>query len=120
LLPSELRLSVGDLKETVKQGRHRRGTSLTVALRTVLSPAAPQFAIICGKRVGNAPTRNLVRRRLREICRLDLAAQLPAGTQLVVRALPNSSSVSYHDLAAELVQLANRASLGTGSTTGRN
>jgi len=68
----------------------------------------PQFGVIAGKRVGNAPRRNLIRRRLREICRLNLATQLPSGTQLVVRALPNAAQSDYAELAAEVKRLARR------------
>ena len=47
------------------------------------------------KDVGNAPTRNRVRRRIRHI----LAAELPARSlDVVVRALPLSASASWADL----------------------
>jgi ribonuclease P protein component len=58
--------------------------------------------------VGPAVTRNRVRRRLRHLAaaQLDL---LPAGSRVVVRALPRSASASYAELDAAL-----RRSLGTG------
>ena len=63
----------------------------------------PRFAIVCGKRVGKAPVRNKVRRRIREICRLTLVSMLPNGSQVVIRALPASAVATYADLEQELV-----------------
>ena len=51
--------------------------------------------------VGSAVTRNLVKRRLRHLARPRLDA-LPAGSMLVVRALPASASAGYDELAEEL------------------
>jgi len=52
--------------------------------------------------------RNQVRRRLREICRLRLVAQLPAHHQVVIRALPGAADASYAELESELIGLAKR------------
>ena len=51
--------------------------------------------------VGGAVVRNRVRRRLRHLVAERLAA-LPAGAELVVRALPGAADRSYAELAAEL------------------
>jgi len=64
-------------------------------------PTAPRVGFVVSRAVGTATTRNLVKRRLRHLCRERLAL-LPAGSMLVVRALPGAADASYTELAAEL------------------
>lgn len=64
--------------------------------RNALSPlevteADPRVGFIVSKAVGNAVTRNRVKRRLRHLSR-DLLRTTPDHTLLVVRALPGSSA----------------------------
>ncbi|MFN8535493.1 MAG: ribonuclease P protein component [Dehalococcoidia bacterium] len=65
-----------------------------------------RFTAVVGKRVGNAVTRNRVRRRLREIVR-----QVPvaAGVDLIVGARAGAEQASFADLAAALGGLLRRA-----------
>jgi ribonuclease P protein component len=56
---------------------------------------------VVSKAVGPAVTRNLVKRRLRHLCRERLPV-LPSGSMLVVRALPAAASASYEELGREL------------------
>jgi ribonuclease P protein component len=75
--------------------------------------AGPSRAgFIVSRAVGNAVTRNLVVRRLRHLVR-DRIDALPAGSQLVVRALPSaatrSSDVLGRDLDDALRRLLSRA-----------
>jgi len=62
-------------------------------------PAAAGFVV--SRAVGGAVVRNRVRRRLRHLvaARLD---GLPAGAELVVRALPPSAGATSGELAADL------------------
>ncbi|GAA1790478.1 hypothetical protein GCM10009682_10660 [Luedemannella flava] len=53
------------------------------------------------KTVGNAVVRNKVRRRLRHLMRVRLDA-LPAGVDVVIRALPGASSRTYAELEGDL------------------
>ena len=57
-----------------------------------------------GKAVGNAATRNRVKRRLRHLTREHLPAleELPGRAALVVRALPPAAEASYATLGADL------------------
>ncbi|WP_319463192.1 ribonuclease P protein component [Micromonospora sp. RTP1Z1] len=64
--------------------------------------SAPSRAgFVVSKAVGNAVVRNKVRRRLRHLVRERLD-QLPAGSTLVVRALPAAAEASYARLGADL------------------
>jgi ribonuclease P protein component len=57
------------------------------------------FAV--SKAVGGAVIRNRVKRRLRAIMS-DLLPHLPAGTQVVVRALPDSASATFDELRTDV------------------
>jgi ribonuclease P protein component len=56
---------------------------------------------VVSKSVGNAVTRNKVRRRLRHLVRPRLT-ELPDGTLLVVRALPPSATATFEALGTDL------------------
>jgi ribonuclease P protein component len=56
---------------------------------------------VVGRKVGGAVERNRVSRRLRHLMRPRLS-NLPAGTAVVVRALPGSASASSQELASSL------------------
>ncbi|WP_446217578.1 ribonuclease P protein component [Micromonospora sp. IBHARD004] len=77
-------------------------TSPEPARTTGAETSAPSRAgFVVSKAVGNAVVRNKVRRRLRHLVRERLD-QLPAGSTLVVRALPAAAEASYVRLGADL------------------
>lgn len=66
------------------------------------SPSEPaRFGFIISKAVGNAVTRNRVRRRMKGIVREHLRAGL-TGVDVVFRALPTSANAPYVDLRADI------------------
>ncbi|TDC39914.1 ribonuclease P protein component [Micromonospora sp. 15K316] len=65
------------------------------------SSAPTRAGFVVSKAVGPAVVRNRVRRRLRHLVRERLG-ELPAGSTLVVRALPEAAEVSYLRLGADL------------------
>ena len=67
-------------------------------------PAPIQVGFTVSKAVGNAATRNRVKRRLRHLTREHLPALegLPGRAALVVRALPAAAEASYAALGADL------------------
>jgi ribonuclease P protein component len=71
--------------------------SVTATSADDVAAAQPRAAAIAGRRVGDAVTRNRVKRRLRELLRARLA-ELPAGSLVVVRALPGADRASFAQL----------------------
>lgn len=64
------------------------------------SPQAARFGYIVSKAVGNAVTRNLVRRRLKTISD-ELIAEGAAGIDVVYRALPRAAEATFAELRRE-------------------
>ncbi|MGA5305255.1 ribonuclease P protein component [Nucisporomicrobium flavum] len=104
MLAAEQRLRRStDFAAAVRGGR-RAGRGTVVVHLVVDEPAQASEAragFVVSKAVGNAVVRNKVRRRLRHLVRPRLS-ELPAGTSLVVRALPASASASFERLGADL------------------
>ena len=97
-----------DFRTAVRRGR-RIGTSAVVLYvvdhRSLQRPGSEpsRFGFIVAKSVGNAVTRNLVRRRLRSVSR-DILTTMPDGRDVVMRALPGSDGVPWATLHAEIAQ----------------
>src|SRR4051795_7855582 len=109
--------------------RGRRAGTRTVVLHLLIDPtdavppvehAGPQAGFVVSKAVGNAVTRNRVKRRLRHLVRARLAS-LPRQSVLVVRALAPSAEASSArlgtDLEIALRRLGVQRSLPPASTT---
>ena len=105
--------SPADFQTALRRGR-RAGSRLLVAHLATAEPASEprldddpttvppaRVGFVVSRAVGGATRRNLVKRRLRHLCREHLAA-LPAGSLLVVRALPPAAAASYAELGADL------------------
>ncbi|MEV6976485.1 ribonuclease P protein component [Kitasatospora sp. NPDC093806] len=120
MLPSENRLRRRqDFATAVKRGRRAGRPLLVVHLAREDAPGGPtdrtsdirphvaegtpsaRAGFVVSKAVGPAVTRNLVKRRLRHLMR-DRLSRLPAGSLIVVRALPPAASASYQDLERDL------------------
>ena len=86
---SKHRLSSADEFRAVTRGGARSARSHVVVHLSQLTQGedAPRVGFVVSKRIGNAVVRNRVTSRLREIIRPHLAT-LPAGSAIVVRALP--------------------------------
>ncbi len=120
MLPSENRLRRRqDFATAVKRGRRAGRPLLVVHLRRDDEQPGPvaghsdshphvaegtpsaRAGFVVSKAVGPAVVRNLVKRRLRHLVRERLA-RLPAGSLIVVRALPPAGTASYLDLEHDL------------------
>jgi ribonuclease P protein component len=81
----------------------RRGAGKLEVRTAVLGPKVepPRVAFSVGRGVGNAVTRNLVRRRLRAALR-EHAGNLQPGSAYLVRAAPGSAETPYAELSSTL------------------
>lgn len=90
-----------DFRATVRRGR-RTSTGSMLIYRVERDPSDPaRFGFIVAKTVGNAVERNLVRRRMRAVCR-SIVDQGGRGSDVVVRALPGSAQKDWTSLSAEM------------------
>jgi ribonuclease P protein component len=104
VLASVNRLTAGPaIAETIRRGRRAGGATVVLHLALPANPGAepPLVGFVVSKQVGNAVTRNTVKRRLRHLAR-ERISSLPGSAVLVVRALPAAASASYTDLGADL------------------
>ncbi|NJP99238.1 ribonuclease P protein component [Streptomyces zingiberis] len=110
MLPTENRLRRReDFATAVRRGRRAGRPLLVVHLRNgSTGPHAPgetsppvRAGFVVSKAVGGSVTRNLVKRRLRHLLRERLSA-LPAGSLVVVRALPGAGTAGHEELAGDL------------------
>lgn len=91
--------------------RGKRVVSPTLALYVRRNQLGQnRLGITVSKKLGNAVTRNRVRRRLREIYRLHETQFLP-GWDIVVVARIRAAHVSYWTLDRDLMKLAKRLNL---------
>ena len=92
-----------DFEQAVRGGVRGGRESLVVHLTTSTDPApsGPVVGFVVSRAVGNAVTRNLVKRRLRSLMRERLST-VPATSKVVVRALAPAAGTSYARLGADL------------------
>jgi ribonuclease P protein component len=106
MLPAGSRLHTAEeFAAVVRRGRRSASPRLVVHLLTETSAegsdrSARAGFVVSGK-VGNAVVRHRVTRRLRALVR-PLLVDLPAGTDLVVRALPAAASAGSAELGTDL------------------
>lgn len=82
-----------------EHGSDTASSTETAPIRERAEP--PRVGFVVSKAVGNAVVRHRVARRLRHLMRERLG-RLPAGTLVVVRALPPSAGASSRDLGRDL------------------
>lgn len=93
--------SAPDFRRTIRAGvRAGRSTLVVSADRSDPAPEGVRVGFVVSKAVGNAVTRNRVKRRLRHLAR-PLVAGTPDGTRVVVRALP-AAALAGADLGIDL------------------
>ncbi len=109
MLPAPRRLKrPAEFGVTVRRGSRAATKSVVVHVRRITEqnpPASGRVGFVVSKKVGNAVTRNRVKRRLRHLVGM-LDAPVPAD--VVVRALP-ASAVEPERLAGDLADAWSRA-----------
>ena len=100
MLPAGHRLRrSADFHSTTRSGLRAGRSALVVHLSPSIagSPGPGRIGFTVGKAVGNSVIRHRVTRRLREAVR-PLLPDLPAGSRVVVRALPDAAGASVVEL----------------------
>jgi len=101
VLPRASRLnSSGEFRSTIRRGVRVGRSSLVLHAGSTPGRAGVRVGFVVSKAVGNAVTRNRVKRRLRHLAAGELDAT-PGGVDVVVRALPASAAPGT-DLAGDL------------------
>ena len=105
--------SPSDFRAVVRGGSRVGSRTLVVHLalaEDAQNPqdSSPRIGLIVSKAVGPAVVRNRVKRRLRHLCRPLLTA-LPAGSLVVLRALPPAATAPATELGADLTASLRRA-----------
>jgi ribonuclease P protein component len=91
-------------------GKSWAGKYLVLAILARKTEAAPRIGIIATKRLGNAVSRNQVRRRIREIFRLN-QHRIQRGFWIVTIARLSSETATFEELQRDWLRLVGRASI---------
>ncbi|MDM8085179.1 ribonuclease P protein component [Cellulomonas cellasea] len=103
MLPAAHRMRrPAEFEQAVRRGARGGRESLVVHLVTRTDPGpGPAVGFVVSKGVGNAVVRNKVKRRLRALVRERLT-ELPADSNVVVRALAPAATREYSSLGSDL------------------
>ncbi|MCA2209857.1 ribonuclease P protein component [Nocardia rosealba] len=113
MLPEPYRLHHrADFSRTVRRGQRIGRRDLVVHAFThtyddvadgdsLVRVGGPRFGLIVSKAVGNAVVRHRVARRLRHMC-AQVIDDLPADTDVVIRALPGAATADSAELLRQL------------------
>ena len=108
MLPTSVRLRKSqEISKTLKSGKRYPAKFLVFHIAKGQTPET-RFAFAVGKSVGNSVIRHRLTRRLRHICAQNIST-LPAGSDVVVRALPGSGSAEFSDLEKSFTAAAGKA-----------
>ena len=92
MLPAANRMrTAADFAHTTRRGTKVARGSVVVYVAAVPDTSAPRVGLVVSKAVGNSVLRHRVSRRIRGAV-APILTTLPAGTRVVVRALPGSAT----------------------------
>lgn len=110
-LPSRLRMKESrDFARVKKEGSSQAGRFFVLAVLRDESVADFHFGLVTGKKLGNAVTRNRLRRQMREIIRAA-RPRLKAGHLFVTIARWRAPAADYAELEQDWLRLAKRQGL---------
>jgi ribonuclease P protein component len=102
MLPAAYRMRTSsDFAAVLQSGRRARCGGLVVYLDPAADRSQALVGLVVGKSVGGSVVRHAVARKLRAQLAVRLAS-LPAGSSLVVRALPPAAAASSAHLGNDL------------------
>lgn len=98
---------------------HVGAFSLQAASRQPADTNGPRFGLTVTKKEGNSPTRNRIRRRLREVLRLTPDLPAAAGTDYVLVARKESLKLPFATLQQEAIRAISRIANARPAATHR-
>jgi ribonuclease P protein component len=122
VLPAPHRLTRGDdLRRVSRRGRRSGSDTLVVHFvgstgDTSGDTERTRVGLVVSRAVGNSVVRHRVQRRLRHLCGERLG-ELPAGSEVVVRALEPAGRATYQELGADLDRCLQRVLSGPGTVS---
>jgi ribonuclease P protein component len=93
-----------------KEGKSWTGKHLTLGILRQADESAARLGIVTTRRLGHAVIRNRVRRRLREVFRLN-QHRLISGLWIVMVARVSAAEATFHQLERDWLRVADRASI---------
>jgi ribonuclease P protein component len=112
--PAQRLLKASEFNRVFKQGRRLSQPELTLAYRVRPSRDGkiypPRLGLSVSRKVGGAVQRNVLKRRIREIFRLN-QVQLVQGVELVVIPRKEAGELSYQELEKRIFMLFERGKL---------
>ncbi len=94
-------LTAEDFRGVLRRGKRHTASVIAVSVLSTQEDSPARFGFVVTKKVGNAVTRNLVRRRLKAVAR-GLVDDGISSIDVVVRALPASADSDWATLRDEL------------------
>lgn len=101
-----------DFRRVVRGGRRVGGRVLLGHVLPTTAESPARFGFIVSRAIGSAPARNLLRRRLRALCREAVEAGF-AGSDVVFRALPGAGEAPFLELREHVQRTVNAPGRGS-------
>lgn len=101
----------GEYRTNRRTGRSRRSSHFVVSMSPGPGPG-PRLGLTVSRKVGGAVARNRLRRRLREIFRLEMQ-RFPDASDVVIVALPGSAVLAYSQIRDQVLGCLERLAHGS-------
>ncbi len=109
--PKSARLSrAGEFARVKREGTAFHGRLMVLSVLKAEPDGETRFGFITSRRVGGAVVRNRVRRRLREVTRVE-KPRMARGYWVVIVARQSASRASFEAIKSEWLQLALRSAV---------